>query len=102
MNHFRLSNAAHRDLDDIWEYIAADNLDAADRRVEHLREVFHWLSSYPAAGHKRRDIEKPVLFWAEGNYEIVYRALAGFIEIDAILHGSRDIPSVLRERDPEQ
>jgi plasmid stabilization system protein ParE len=27
--------------------------------------------------------------------------LAGFIEIDAILHGSRDIPAVLREREPD-
>jgi plasmid stabilization system protein ParE len=38
---------------------------------------------------------------AEGNYGIIYRAFAGFIEIDAVLHGYRDIPAVLRDREPE-
>jgi plasmid stabilization system protein ParE len=101
MNHFRLSNAANRDLDEIWEYIAADNLVAADHLIERFHQAFLWLSKYPGAGHRRTDISKPVLFWAEGNYEIIYRVLAGFIEIDAILHGSRDIPAVLREREPD-
>jgi plasmid stabilization system protein ParE len=102
MSHFRLSNSATRDLEEIWEYIAADNLSAADQLVEHLHKTFLWLSKYPGAGHKRGDIRHPVLFWAEGNYEIVYRGFAGFIEIDAVLHGSRDIPAVLREREPEE
>ena len=102
MSHFRLSNIANRDVEEIWEYIAADNLDAADRLIERFHEAFLWLSKYPGAGHKRRDINKPVLFWAEGNYEIVYRAFAGFIEIDAVLHGNRDIPAALRDREPEE
>lgn len=100
MRHFRLSNGADRDLDEIWEYIDTDNLDAADRLVERLHTAFLWLSNYPGAGHKRRDIDKPLLFWAEGSYEIVYRVFVDFIEIEAILHGSRDIPAVLDEREP--
>jgi len=101
MGNFRLSNAANRDLEEIWEYIAADSLDAADQWIAHLHEVFRWLSGYPGAGHKRSDAgTRPLLFWAEGRYEIIYRLLAGCIEIDAVLHGSRDIPAVLRERGP--
>jgi queuine tRNA-ribosyltransferase len=34
-------------------------------------------------------------------YLILYRPVANAIEIAAILHGSRDIPAVLRERGPE-
>lgn len=45
--------------------------------------------------------ERPLLFWAEGRYEIVYRAFDQFIEVDAVLHGSRDVPAVLRERTEE-
>lgn len=56
----------------------------------------------PGAGHKRRDIDRPVLFWAEGSYAIIDRAFADSIEITAILHGSRDIPAILRGRDPEE
>jgi toxin ParE1/3/4 len=102
MNHFRLSNAANRDLEEIWEYIATDNLDAADRVIDSLHKTFSWLSQYPGAGHKRRDIDKPILLWAEGSYEILYRVFENFIEVDAVLHGSRDIPAVLREREPEE
>jgi len=101
MSRFRLSNAADRDLNEIWD-IAADSLDAADRLVERLYRTFLWLSNYPMAGHKREDIEIPVLFWAEGNYEIIYRAFPDSIEIDAILHGRRDIPAILSERDPDE
>jgi toxin ParE1/3/4 len=99
MSRFRVSLAADRDLDEIWEYIAADNLNAADHLIQRLHETFLWLSKFPGAGHTRKEIKQTVLFWAEGNYEIVYRAFAGFIEIDAVLHGSRDIPAVLRERE---
>jgi plasmid stabilization system protein ParE len=50
----------------------------------------------------RRDLgNRSVLFWAEGRYEIVYRVFGGEIEIDAVLHGSRDIPAVLREREAD-
>jgi plasmid stabilization system protein ParE len=36
MSGYVLSVDAEFDLDDIWEYIAADNIDAADRRIEKL------------------------------------------------------------------
>jgi plasmid stabilization system protein ParE len=36
MPGFALHPAAYTDLDEIWEYIAADNLDAADRILEEI------------------------------------------------------------------
>jgi toxin ParE1/3/4 len=102
MSRFRVSLAASQDLESIWEYIAADNLDAADQLIEQLRATIVWLARYPGAGHMRRDLgNRSVLFWAEGRYEIVYRVFGGEIEIDAVLHGSRDIPAVLREREAD-
>jgi plasmid stabilization system protein ParE len=102
MSRFRLSRSANDDLESIWEYIAADNPDAADRLIEQFHDAFQWLANYPRAGHKRQDMgDRPVLFWPEGRYEIIYRPFPGFIEIDAILHGSRDIPAVLRDREDE-
>jgi len=103
MGHFRLSNSANRDIENIWEYIAADNPDAADRWIARFHETFRWLARYPGAGHKSSDAgTRPVLFWVEGRYEIIYRVLSGYIEIDAVLHGSRDIPAVLREREADE
>jgi plasmid stabilization system protein ParE len=38
-----LSVDAEFDLDDIWEYIAADNIDDAERWIEKLFEAFEAL-----------------------------------------------------------
>lgn len=102
MGRFRISNSAYSDPDEIWSYIAADNPIAADRVLHDLHETIRWLARFPEAGHRRRDLgERPLLFWAEGRYEIINRAFDEFIEVDAVLHGSRDIPGVSRDRDDD-
>lgn len=87
------------DLEDIWDYIAADNPDAADRWIEKLFTAFETISRAPGIGHKREDLTLyPILFWTVGAYLIIYRAEGGPIEIVAVTQGSRDIPSFLRRR----
>jgi plasmid stabilization system protein ParE len=39
-----LSISAELDLDEIWEYIAQDNIDAADRWVKKLFDAFDALA----------------------------------------------------------
>ncbi len=51
MNKFVLHPEAFADLDEIWEYIAADNLDAADRVVEEIYEAIGALVRFPHQGH---------------------------------------------------
>jgi plasmid stabilization system protein ParE len=58
-----LSIEADLDLDGIWEYIAADNIDAADRWIEKLFEAFEALGQTPGMGHRREDLTSyPVCF----------------------------------------
>ncbi len=40
MKGFRLSPQAYQDTDEIWEFIALDNLDAADRVRDKIFEAF--------------------------------------------------------------
>lgn len=47
MSGFVLHPEALADLEEIWEYIAADNLDAADLVLEELYEAIHGLISFP-------------------------------------------------------
>jgi hypothetical protein len=55
------------DLDDIWEYIAADSIDAADRWIGKLFDAFEALGRTPGMGHRREDLTAfPVLFWPVG------------------------------------
>jgi plasmid stabilization system protein ParE len=90
---------AEADLDEIWEYIAADNVEAADRLIGRLFDAFEALGRTPGMGHKREDLTSyPVLFWPLGAYIILYRAARPVIEIVAITQGSRDIPAFLARR----
>lgn len=101
MKRFRLAPAAAQDLNDIWDYVAADSIDGADHLLEKLYEQILVLAQTPGMGHQREDLaeDRPLLFWPVGSYLILYRAREGFIEIVAIVHGKRDIPAFIRRRD---
>jgi plasmid stabilization system protein ParE len=99
VSDYILSTAAEFDLDEIWEYIAADNIDAADRWIGKLFDAFEALGQMPGMGHRREDLTSyPVLFWPVGAYLIIYRAERRPIEIVAVTQGSRDIPAFLNRR----
>jgi plasmid stabilization system protein ParE len=94
-----LSAAAEMDLEAIWDYIAQDSLDAADRWIEKLFEAFEVLERNPGLGHKREDLTSlPVLFWPVGAYLILYRTKNDRSEIVAVTQGARDIPRFLTKR----
>jgi len=94
-----LGAAVEFDLDEIWEYIAADNIDAADRWIGKLFDAFEAVGQTPGMGHRREDLTRyPVLFWPVGAYLIIYRAERRPIEIVAVTQGSRDIPAFLNRR----
>jgi plasmid stabilization system protein ParE len=93
---FVLTLEAEADVCNIWEYIASDNMDAADRVREDLYEAIHQLQHMPFMGHTREDLtSRPVRFWPVGVYLIVYQIGDDRIEIVRVLHGQRDIPTIL-------
>lgn len=99
MSRYILGPDADLDLDAIWEYIAKDNIDAADRWIARLFDAFEALGQNPGMGHAREDLTHyPVLFWPVGAYLIIYRAKSRPIEIIAVTQGSRDIPAFLSPR----
>jgi plasmid stabilization system protein ParE len=99
MNRYVLSVAAELDLDAIWDYIAQDNIDAADRWVSKLFDAFEALALAPGMGHKREDLTAfPILFWPVGAYLILYLVRDEWVEIVAVTQGARDIPAFLSQR----
>jgi toxin ParE1/3/4 len=89
-----LSKDADLDLDEIWEYIAVDNVDAADRWIAKLFDAFEALALNPGMGHARKDLTAlGVFFWPVDAYLIIYRADRQPIEIVAVTQGARDIPA---------
>ena len=99
MSRYVLGREAEQDLDNLWDFIAQESPQAANRLIGEIFEAFEALARNPGIGHKRKDLTRlPVLFWPVGNYLIVYRAAVSLVEIVAIVHGKRDIPVFLRTR----
>ncbi len=85
-----MAREVEADLDAIWEYIARDNLDAADCWLATLFDGFAAVATNPDIGHTRKDLTScEVRFWPVESYLIVYRIqphrLA--IEIVAVVQG---------------
>ena len=96
MADYIISDAAVKDLDDIWTYISADNLNAANRVEGEILSAFQRLSENPKIGHIRKDLtNKPVRFWNVYSYMIVYRGDKQPIEIVRVLSGYRDIVTLI-------
>jgi plasmid stabilization system protein ParE len=99
MAEYLLSPEAVEDLQGIWDFIALDNASAADAVLDELFDGFEMLAQWPRQGHVRSDLtERNVRFWPVGSYLVVYREDRTPLEVVAILHGARDIPSVIHKR----
>jgi toxin ParE1/3/4 len=94
---YRLTPEARFDLFAIWEYIARDNITAADRVVRRLERAFLLLAAFPKKGHKRADVHTsgPVLLRPAGSYVIVYEPEPRAIVLVCIVHGARDLNALL-------
>ena len=102
MSEFVLHPAACKDLEEIWEYIAADSLDAADRIREEIYETIQPLVPFPHVGHSRPDLTmRPLRFQVVRDYVIAYAPDEKPLAIIAVLHGRRNprvIAALLRAR----
>lgn len=102
MTQYVLGVDAELDLEEIWDYIAEDSIDAADRWIQKLFDAFESLALSPGMGHRRDDLtDYPILFWPLGAYLVLYRIKKINIEIVAVTHGARDIPAFLHQRIPK-
>jgi plasmid stabilization system protein ParE len=92
---------AFADLNDIWEFIALDSVDAADRVLDEIETAINMLVSNPHAGHLRPDLNSHALrFWLVRSYLIAYSAEKPLLVI-GILHGRRSpkiMAAILRDR----
>ena len=101
MKRFSYGDEVLFDLEQIWDYIAHDDVEAADRWIEKLLDVIEMLSRTPEIGHKRQDLTTlPLMFWSVGAYLVIYRKQVRGIEIVAVTQGARHIPSLLSSRIP--
>jgi len=103
MSGFVFHPDAFADLDDIWEFIAADNLNAADRVLEEIHETIRALVLFPQQGHTRSDLtSRPLRFHPVRDFLIAYAPNGKPLVVMAILHGRRNprvMEAILRGRE---
>jgi plasmid stabilization system protein ParE len=93
-----VSPEAQQDMDEIWDYISADSVDAAERWIERLLDGFRLIAANPGIGHCRGEWAAPeVRFWSIGNYLVIYRKKEHTENI-GITRGARDVPRFLSSR----
>jgi toxin ParE1/3/4 len=95
VGHVRLSARAKRDLLDIWLDIGANNESAANRVYDRLQARIRILEKFPEAGMARPDINDDARVLTERPYLILYRVADVSVLIVRVLHGARDIDSML-------
>ncbi len=88
--------AALGDLDDVYDYIAADNPVTAGVYLHQIYQALENLSRFPGIGPEREDIRPGIRGLAFRRHVIFYRVLSERIEILRILHGARDASLMLR------
>ena len=102
MNQFVLHPEAYADLNEIWDYIASDNLDAADRVLDELYNAIRSLVSLPNQGHERPDLtHRRLRFQLVREYFIAYAPDEKPLLVIGVLHGRRSprvIASILERR----
>ena len=83
---------AQRWLEDIFEYIAADNPQAATLTVQGIYERAQILATFPEIGHRYHASPRNVRILLYGHYRIAYVVKDdGNIDVLGVFHGSLDI-----------
>jgi toxin ParE1/3/4 len=100
---YALHPDAVTDLEEIWEFIAADNIAAADRVVGDVFETLRTLASSPHIGHTRADLtSRSIRFIRVRDYLVAYVPDVNPLWVLAVIHGRRNprvMAAILRSRD---
>ncbi|WP_046114326.1 type II toxin-antitoxin system RelE/ParE family toxin [Aquincola tertiaricarbonis] len=88
---------AATDILDIWDYIAEDSVDQADRWVDRLDEKLALIATQPLMGRARDELEVEVRSLPFGRYVIFYVPTKDGIDVVRVLHSARDIDAVFSD-----
>ncbi len=105
MSGYVLHPHAFADLDEIWDYIAEQNVDAADRVIAEIFTTLDLLASSPHIGSRRPELSgRSLRFSTVREYLIAYAPNEDPLLVIAVIHGRRNpriMASILHGRSEE-
>lgn len=91
MTGIRYTEDAVRDLEQIYRYIAEDNINAAIEHRQRLKQRCLGLVDHPRIGPKREEIKPGLRSVTEGDYVVLYRIAQDEVVISRVIHGKQDL-----------
>jgi toxin ParE1/3/4 len=84
------------DLEDIWWYVAQNNLQDADRLLDRIQVKLMNLAEFPQMGMGQDDLKPSLRSFTVGNYLVFYFPLVDGIDVVRVLHGARDLETIFK------
>ncbi len=92
MKSYRLRPRALRDLDEIWDFTAANRSPAqAETYLRQIQQALQILAADPGIGVSCEEIRAGYRKFPAGSHVIFYRRADGGVEIIRILHQRMDV-----------
>src|SRR5688572_24697984 len=96
MSRYSITPQAREDLYSIIDYVQQQSSQAAEKLLDSIENAMDRLGGNPGIGHLREDLHDETLrIWPVHSILIVYRFDVKPIQIIRILHGARDLGSIL-------
>jgi toxin ParE1/3/4 len=73
------------------------SVETADRLIDSLSHRFWLLALRPHMGRRRDDLRSGLRSFPVGDYVILYRQETKAVFIFRVIHGSRDLPAIIRQ-----
>ena len=100
MKRHRVTPSARADLFEIWEYIARDDVNAADRVIAEIEAALPRLARMPGLGHSRPDLADPrYRIWVVRSFLVVYRRTGRSVVVVRVVHGARNLRGLSSEEE---
>lgn len=88
---------AEVDILEIWEYIAADSVEQADRWIDKLDRSLQLWATQPMMGRERTELAAGLRSLPFGRYVVFFLPLEDGIDVVRVMHGSLDIEERFHE-----
>lgn len=95
------TDRAESDLEEILAYLDERSPAAADRLAAALEQRCQLLGQLPEMGRPRDELAPGLRSIAVERYVVFYRVAHRAVEILRVLHGARDIDTIMRGEDPD-
>jgi plasmid stabilization system protein ParE len=95
LKRLRLTSIARRDLDEIWDGIAGDDISAADRVIDGIYEILSKLREFPSMGAPRTEFRPGTRsFVYKKKYLVFYSTKDDAVIVLRVIYGGRDLRSL--------